>query len=251
MKDEPPIDILLVYVGGRDRGYEFMQMIKHSHSIATAQEKYTPSPINEANMIEIASLDSFVSDDKTLVEERVGSIFETRFEDDEAVYRVIEIMRGPGERRKFMHFFENIPAIIFPIWLTDYDQSLPEVSSMNYLQDCLALFNGARSSTLFTSTSILIVFIGRDEFEKRLETSPLNAWFPDYQGNTLDAAADFILHKFISAGSASNLEVQRLHFYTLNATTQEDGLFHFLKTALKDVQLNAKQLVSNPTATSF
>lgn len=61
-----------------------------------------------------------------------------------------------SERRKWIHCFENVTAVIFLCAISEYDQKLLEDEETNRLQEALTLFDGICNSKWFVNTSMIL-----------------------------------------------------------------------------------------------
>ncbi|KAL3318400.1 Guanine nucleotide-binding protein G(i) subunit alpha-1 [Cichlidogyrus casuarinus] len=93
-----------------------------------------------------------------------------------------------SERKKWMHCFDGVTAIIFLVALSEYDLGLAEdqevvsYSILNRLRESMNLFDSICNNKWFQKTSIILFLNKKDLFEKKLCTSPLSTYFPDYTG---------------------------------------------------------------------
>ena len=87
-----------------------------------------------------------------------------------------------SERKKWIHCFEAVTCIIFCVALSEYDQVLLEVNSINRMEESLTLFGSIVNSAWFTRTSIVLFLNKIDIFRKKLLTVPLERYYPDYEG---------------------------------------------------------------------
>jgi len=70
-----------------------------------------------------------------------------------------------SERRKWIHYFDRVNAIMFVTSLTAYAENLYEDSTQNNMVESLALFENLANSKWFQSTPILLFFNKRDVFQ--------------------------------------------------------------------------------------
>ena len=89
-----------------------------------------------------------------------------------------------SERKKWIHCFEAVTCIIFCVALSEYDQVLLEVNSINRMEESLTLFGSIVNSAWFTRTSIVLFLNKIDIFRKKLLTVPLERYYPDYEGTS-------------------------------------------------------------------
>jgi guanine nucleotide-binding protein G(i) subunit alpha len=124
-----------------------------------------------------------------------------------------------SERKKWIHCFEAVTCIIFCVALSEYDQVLLEVNTMNRMEESLNLFASIVNSAWFTRTSIVLFLNKIDIFRKKLLTVPLERYYPDYEGipqsykkmtsGGPDAgkAAKYILYRFSQMKQRSDMMV--------------------------------------------
>ncbi len=87
-----------------------------------------------------------------------------------------------SERKKWIHCFENVTAVIFLAAISEYDQVLVEDESVNRLQEALTLFDSICNSKWFVQTSMILFLNKIDLFKDKLSRSPLVNYFPDFSG---------------------------------------------------------------------
>ena len=104
-----------------------------------------------------------------------------------------------SERKKWIHCFEGVTAIIFCVALSAYDLVLAEDEEMviseshspwfqlfkNRMHESMKLFDSICNNKWFTETSIILFLNKKDLFEKKITKSPLTICFPDYTGSSL------------------------------------------------------------------
>lgn len=77
------------------------------------------------------------------------------------------------------------------------------MTRQNRMQESLVLFESIVNSRWFLSTSIILFLNKTDIFNKKIKKSPLEKYYPEYQGgNDPDKATKFILWKFASMNRA-------------------------------------------------
>lgn len=88
-----------------------------------------------------------------------------------------------SERKKWIHCFENVTAIVFLVAISEYDQLLFEDETVNRMQEALTLFDSICNSRWFVKTSIILFLNKIDRFREKLPISPMRKYFNDYEGN--------------------------------------------------------------------
>ena len=105
-----------------------------------------------------------------------------------------------SERRKWIHCFEHVSSIIFIASLAEYNLHLVEDSSVNRLDESIALFQTILKNPWLKQSSMILFLNKRDIFDEKIKYFDLKDYFPDYCGKFCDSieAKDFILDKFIT-----------------------------------------------------
>ena len=93
-----------------------------------------------------------------------------------------------SERKKWIHCFENVTTILFLVAISEYDQLLFEDETVNRMQEALTLFDSICNSRWFIKTSIILFLNKIDRFKEKLPVSPMNNYFPDYEGKSFPLA---------------------------------------------------------------
>lgn len=111
-------------------------------------------------------------------------IIETEFTIDKLLFRMYDVGGQRGERKKWIHCFENVTAIMFIASLSEYDQFLAEDRSRNRLKESLDLFEGIINLPWFKDAPI-ILFLNKDDlFRKKIQSVDIGIYFPQYTGGT-------------------------------------------------------------------
>jgi len=124
-----------------------------------------------------------------------------------------------SERKKWIHCFEAVTCIIFCVALSEYDQVLLEVNSINRMEESLTLFGSIVNSAWFTRTSIVLFLNKIDIFRRKLLKVPLERYYPDYEGIPFKMSVDIRRY-----GSRKSGKVHTVPILTNEATIRYDGL---------------------------
>ncbi|KAJ1334385.1 hypothetical protein BSLG_007540 [Batrachochytrium salamandrivorans] len=82
---------------------------------------------------------------------KTTGITETTFRVGELTYRMFDVGGQRSERKKWIHCFENVTAIVFLVAISEYDQVLVEDETVNRMQEALTLFDSICNSRWFVS----------------------------------------------------------------------------------------------------
>lgn len=103
-----------------------------------------------------------------------------RFEDD--FYRMIDVGGQRSERRKWIHCFDCVTAVIFCVSLSEYDQTLREDDQQNRMTESLSLFEEISNSRWFSNTNFILFLNKTDLFQEKIKQVPLSNYFKDFKG---------------------------------------------------------------------
>ncbi|KAI8335208.1 G-alpha protein [Blakeslea trispora] len=177
---------------------------------------------------------NYMPSDQDVLRSRVKStgITETTFVISDLTYRMFDVGGQRSERKKWIHCFENVTALVFLVAISEYDQVLFEDESVNRLQESLTLFDSICNSRWFIKTSIILFLNKIDLFAEKLPRSPLGDFFPDYNGgNSYDAACQYLLQKFVSLNTRADTK----QIYTHLTCATETKQIKFVMNAVNDI----------------
>ncbi|XP_007524875.1 guanine nucleotide-binding protein subunit alpha-15 [Erinaceus europaeus] len=103
--------------------------------------------------------------------------------------RIVDVGGQKSERKKWIHCFENVIALIYLASLSEYDQCLEENNQENRMKESLALFGTILELPWFKNTSVILFLNKTDILEEKIPTSHLATYFPSFQGPKQDAEA--------------------------------------------------------------
>lgn len=161
---------------------------------------------------------------------RAATVYD--FTDRDWTFRITDVGGQRGERRKWLRLFDSINAIIFLTALSEYDQtwSEEEEDGMNRLELSLQLFCETLKYRGFVDTSIILFLNKVDVLQKKVATSDLSRYFPEYTGPRGDhrSAIDFIRNKF--TGHAKD----RKDFFTHETCATDTKTTKFVFAAVRE-----------------
>jgi len=104
-----------------------------------------------------------------------------------------------NERKKWIHCFEDVTAVIFVAAISEYDQALFEDNSVNRITEALNLFHEITHLNWFVETPFILFLNKIDLFEEKIKHIDPGEWFPSYTGGcNYDKAAEFFKQRFLS-----------------------------------------------------
>ncbi|BGP25766.1 G protein alpha subunit [Rhodotorula toruloides] len=167
--------------------------------------------------------------------QKTTGISETTFKNRHMEYRIFDVGGQRSERKKWIHCFENVTAILFLASLAGYDQVLIEDRDSNQMQEALMLFDSICNSQWFVRTSMILFLNKQDVFKERTSVSPISAFFPDYTGPDLDyhAGQEYFKARFTRLNRSSSKEI-----YTHFTTAVDTSLVKVVMTSVYDIIFN-------------
>ncbi|XP_066500149.1 guanine nucleotide-binding protein G(i) subunit alpha-3-like [Hoplias malabaricus] len=128
---------------------------------------------------------------------KTTGIIETHFTYRNLFFKMIDVGGQRSERRKWIHCFQGVTAIIFCVALSDYDLVLAEDEEMNRMHESMKLFDSICNNHWFFVASVILFLNKKDLFEEKIKRSPLTICYPEYCGsNTYEEAAAYIQCQF-------------------------------------------------------
>jgi guanine nucleotide-binding protein G(i) subunit alpha len=151
------------------------------------------------------SLDRITAQDYTPTPEdilrskmRTTGVTETVFESSGIEFTIVDVGGQRSERRKWLHVFENITAVIYLAALDAYDMTLEEAPEVNRMEESLRVFSEITSSQWFRNTAFILFLNKSDLFAEKIKRKPLSDIFPDYKGgDDFAKALEFVRQKYI------------------------------------------------------
>jgi guanine nucleotide-binding protein G(i) subunit alpha len=152
---------------------------------------------------------------------RTTGIVETRFEIGGHKFLLVDVGGQRNERKKWIHSFEGVTAVIFVASLSEYDQTLFEDNSVSRIVESLNLFDEVLKMKWFLNHPVLLFLNKRDLFEEKLKSVPLSKMFPDFAGGAdYQQAAQYMERKFLER--ASDERRKQIYSHVVCATDQNN-----------------------------
>jgi len=107
-----------------------------------------------------------------------------RFTIDGSCFEMYDVGGQRNERKKWIHCFDNVNAIIFVVALNEYDQMLFEDEATNRMTDAIGLFRDLCSHPGFERFSFILFLNKKDLYEIKIREKDIAevADFCDYSG---------------------------------------------------------------------
>ncbi|KAJ8039526.1 Guanine nucleotide-binding protein G(i) subunit alpha [Holothuria leucospilota] len=169
----------------------------------------------------------YIPTDHDIVRARLKTtgVVETRFQYKGTPFRLVDVGGQRTERRKWIHCFDDVTAVLFIVALSEYNLTLREDNITNRIEESKVLFNSVCNSAWFRSRPVIIFLNKTDIFAEKIKRIPLTVCFPEYKGlHDQYESRDFICKQFLKLNG--NKKRQLYHHYT-NATDKRNVEFVF------------------------
>ncbi|XP_051551519.1 guanine nucleotide-binding protein subunit alpha-11-like isoform X1 [Myxocyprinus asiaticus] len=100
--------------------------------------------------------------------------------------RVVDVGGQRGQRKKWIHCFENVTSLIFLASLSEYDQLLEENNKDNRMHESLSLFYTTIHSMWFANSSVILFLNKLDILKEKIQISDLKTYYPEFKGKRRD-----------------------------------------------------------------
>jgi len=194
----------------------------------TIEEKSSEIQLFDSATYFFESLDRITSDDYIPSEQDVlrtrqptTGVVETILHLDHLQVKLVDVAGQQNQRRKWIHCFDNVQALIFCADISSYDMKLRENPSVNRMKDSLDLFEETINSKWFYTIDVVLFLNKVDIFKDKLKKTRLDTCFPEYEGsNEYKEASNYIQEQFQARNTNSNRNI----FTHLTCATSTDNM---------------------------
>jgi len=163
--------------------------------------------------------------------QRTTGIVETPFKLDKYTFSIVDVGGQKSERRKWIHCFEGITALLYCVAMDEYDLTIPEEDDVNRMLQSVKVFETTVNEHWFQETAV-ILFLNKDDlFKEKIKNVDLNVCFPEYkEGKNYESARSFIQQAFLS----KNKNPQRPFYPHITVAINTENI-RFVFNAVKDI----------------
>eukprot|EP01087_Luapelamoeba_hula_P021149 TRINITY_DN733_c0_g1_i1.p1 TRINITY_DN733_c0_g1~~TRINITY_DN733_c0_g1_i1.p1 ORF type:complete len:359 (-),score=88.95 TRINITY_DN733_c0_g1_i1:123-1199(-) len=227
------------------RHYEGIKSLwQNDQAIAAAFKRRNEFQLSDSAFYFFNNIDKYadmptynVTDEDILrVRKRTTGIIETDFTVGDLHFRMVDVGGQRNERKKWIHCFEDVTAILFVASLAEYDLSLEEDDSTNRMRESLHLFEETVNNEWFSNTPVILFLNKNDLFQTKALVSDLGDYFAEYiGGKDVDAARKFISDMYCER-NGSNKRQRDFYVHPTTATDTKNILTVF--DAVQDIFLH-------------
>jgi GTPase SAR1 family protein len=161
-------------------------------------------------------------------------IVETSFVIDGNKFRIIDVGGQRSERKKWVHCFEGVTAVLFVANIGAYDQTLYEEADTPCVTEALNLYESIVNNEWFGHTSIILFLNKRDIFAEKYDTTPLSNYFPEYKGSSVDDGCEFFKELFHERNHAEESADDKYFYVHVTCATDTNNVIHVFN-CVKDI----------------
>jgi len=140
---------------------------------------------------------------------KTTGIVESEFDLNGIKFRLFDVGGQRNERKKWIHCFDQVTAVIFVSSLSEYDQKCYEDDQTLRMKESLVLFDEITNSQFFSDTPTILFLNKVDLFREKIKHTDIKMCFEDFPGPSKDyeSAANFIRDKFLSLNREDHKEI--------------------------------------------
>jgi len=163
---------------------------------------------------------------------KTTGIIETEFDVEKTHFRMVDVGGQRSERKKWMHCFQDVTAVMFCVAMSEYDLKLYEDDATNRMQESLKLFKEICNNRWFVETSMILFLNKRDVFEEKIQKVDLNVCFTEYTGGKVyEAASAFVREQFVAQNTNTKKQIYP-HLTCATDTGNVQNVFNNVRSTL-------------------
>jgi len=169
------------------------------------------------------------------VRAKTTGIIEIDFTFNKTKFKLVDVGGQRSERKKWMHCFQDVTAVLFCVALSEYDLKLQEDESTNRMHESLKLFKDICNNKWFKDTNIILFLNKKDIFEQKIKQVDLNVCFDDYTGGkNYESAIEYLKDHFLRQNENPK---RQIYVHATNAT--DTGNIKVVFNAVTDTVLQS------------
>jgi G-protein alpha subunit len=159
---------------------------------------------------------------------RSSGIVVDRYTIDGSAFEMYDVGGQRNERKKWIHCFDNVTAVIYVIAMSEFDQGLFEDASTNRMVEAIELFREICHNPYFERSSIILFLNKKDLFEQKLRTTDIASvsHFSDYAGKpgSYEQGLQYFLNKFLVMSACSPGGSAKSLYHHVTCATDTDNV---------------------------
>ena len=154
---------------------------------------------------------SYLPSEQDVLQSRVHTtgVLKASFKSGNIAYQLFDVGGQRSERRKWLHCFDDVKAMLFVVSLSGYDMTLLKDGTTNQMEESLNLFQAICVNKFFDNSSIVLFLNKLDLFTEKISDTNhhLRLYFPQYNGpdHDVSAAKEFIKDQFLACNTKGRI----------------------------------------------
>lgn len=227
--------------------FKVIRKLWHDKGIQEAYRRRNEYQLSDStsyfmSRLDIISKTNYIPTVQDILHVRVPTtgIVEHKFHVNNIDFQMIDVGGQRSERRKWLHFFDNVTSVIFLASLSEYDQKLSEDQTTNRLKESLELYRGIVGNPWFEQASIILFLNKKDLLEEKIKYSHLEHYFPSFTGpkRNVIAAQKYILSLFAEVNAEHFINFYS-HFTCATDTKNSQVVFESVKDTILKKNLSS------------
>lgn len=182
------------------------------------------------NRIDVIKMDDYLPDKDDILHARVrtSGIVTEYYTIEGTMFEMYDVGGQRNERKKWIHCFEGVTAVIFVAAVSEFDQNLFEDTSTNRIIEALDLFEEICNNIYFVESSMILFLNKIDLFREKIKVKNIKDTFDDYTGlNSYEAGLEYFKEKFLSKRSSDGSPGKEFYVHATCATDSKNVKFVF------------------------
>jgi len=169
-------------------------------------EDSAPFFFEKDNLTRMCSADyTPTTEDVLRVRVKTTGVSEILFDLASVRFRMVDVGGQRSERRKWIHCFQDVSAVIFFVAMSEYNQYLAEAPEVKRMHESIALFDEIVNARWFQRSSIILFLNKSDLFKEKIAKVDMKCMFIDYAGGcNYDAGCKFLTEVFVNLVDQTN-----------------------------------------------
>jgi len=174
-----------------------------------------------------------IPQDLLMARARTTGITEIGFDLQGVHWRMLDVGGQRNERKKWIHCFQDVTALIFCVASSEYDLKLYEDERVNRMHESITLFEEICNCQWFNGTSVILFLNKSDLFKEKIKKIDLKVCFEEYNGGcNFENAIEFLKQKFIKL----NKNQSKVVYVHVTCATDTENI-RFVFNSVKDIIL--------------
>ncbi|KAI0739863.1 heterotrimeric G protein alpha subunit 4 [Daedaleopsis nitida] len=171
--------------------------------------------------------------------ERTNRLTEVVLKTPVTKLHLVSLGNAMGNRKKWIHHFDNVDAVVYVVDLSSYDACRLEDQSVSVIQDAMAVWDSIVHSRWFENSSLILVLNKNDRFEEKVPHSSIAQYFPDSNCEPGDPTAgrEYFERRFARLAQNPNARGKRDVYIHVTSAISDSASHRFVVAAVEGMHI--------------